>query len=57
MRLKCVACGAEFTVSVHHGPDDRRVDWTDGPHHCFVCGGEAEMEEDGDDRGEDGGAT
>ena len=57
MRLHCTNCGTEFTVSVHHGPDDGRVDWTDGPHHCFVCGGEAEMEEDSDDRGEDGDAT
>lgn len=55
MRLKCEACGTEFTVAVHRGPDDPRIDWTDGPHRCFVCGGAAVgMEEDGHDCGGEG---
>ena len=53
MRLHCTNCGTEFSVSVHRGPDDRSLDWTDGPHRCFVCGGKAEaIEEDEHEREE-----
>jgi len=46
MRFVCSTCGTEFTVTVHHGPQDARIDWADGPHHCFVCGGEARLMEE-----------
>jgi len=45
MHLLCETCGTVFSVTVHCGPEDSRLDWTNEPHRCFVCGGQA-MEKD-----------
>ena len=46
MRLACKTCGTVFSVTVHCGPEDSRLDWTNEPHHCFVCGGQAAEQEE-----------
>ena len=55
MRLVCETCGTVFSVTVHCGPEDSRLDWTNEPHHCFVCGGQA-MEKDENNERESQGA-
>lgn len=55
MRLACETCGTVFSVTVHCGPEDSRLDWTNEPHHCFVCGGQA-MEKDENNERESQGA-
>lgn len=55
MRLVCETCGTVFSVTVHCGPEDSRLDWTNEPHHCFVCGGQA-MEKDENSERESQGA-
>jgi len=50
MRLACETCGTVFSVTVHCGAEDSRLDWTNEPHHCFVCGGQAMKKDENNER-------